>query len=130
MTERAETSPGADEFRILDAAVPPAFPAGPNKARVIAFALLIALLCAFAAALAAHQLDTSFHSVDDIRAFTSVPVLASIPRIVTTRDSYARFLRRVTFGTVAAGVLLALAGVSYRAAGGFDQVARLLMRMG
>ena len=34
----------------------------------------------------AETLDTSFHSVDELRGFTSVPVLSSSPRIVTEAD--------------------------------------------
>ena len=74
-----------------------------------------ALGLAFAAALGlsvgavalTEHVDTSFHAVDDVAAFTSVPVLASIPRIVTAADrrrQRARFCMATL--TVVVGLLV------------------------
>ena len=39
---------------------------------------------------AVERLDTAFHSVDDLRRFAAIPVLVSIPRIVTRTDTRRR----------------------------------------
>jgi len=63
------------------------------------------LVMAAAAAGLADRLDTSFHSADEVRSFTRVPVVASIPLIVTAGDRRAS-RRRIWLA--AASVLLAL----------------------
>jgi hypothetical protein len=56
--------------------------------------------------------------VDELRGFTRVPVLTTIPRILTAADAGARRRRLVlTAGAVAAGVALVAAGGYYLAHG-------------
>jgi polysaccharide chain length determinant protein (PEP-CTERM system associated) len=103
-----ESAPGGDtgpRFRILDEAVVPGGPAAPNRQLLLMLALLGALAAAGAAAMLAERLDTSFKTADDIRAFTGVPVLTSIPRMDTAGDVKTRRLR---FLATAVSVLLAI----------------------
>ena len=85
--------PDASPFRILEAALPPTYAAGPNRMMLLLASLVGALALAAAAAAAAELLDTSFHSTDDIRSFTRVPIVGTIPRIVTPRDRRFRHRR-------------------------------------
>jgi len=88
----------------------------------------MAVGCAVVAVFLAEILDTSFHSVDDLRAFSSVPVLVSIPRIVTEGDSRRR---RVRFRLATAGALVMLvvvAGVSFYVGHGNENLVRILAR--
>lgn len=90
----AETMERQEEkqFRILDPAISQKAPAGPNRLRLMLMGFMLSLGLAAGAVALAEQLDTSFHSVDHLRAFTRVPVLVSIPRIVTKVDiKQARF---------------------------------------
>jgi protein tyrosine kinase modulator len=109
----AEGSAGEPRFRILDAAVVPANPAAPNRLLLLGFALAAALGLAAGAAMLAEHLDTSFHAVDDVAAFVSVPVLVSIPRIVTARD-LRRQRTRFCVATVMALLGLALVAQTSR----------------
>jgi hypothetical protein len=65
-------------------------------------------------ALLAETRDTSFHTVDDLRGFTSVPVLVSIPPIVTGRELVRR-RARLALGALATalGVVVIVATMSY-----------------
>ena len=126
---RAETMDNGEEFRILDAAVVPTQPVGPNQMHLVGLAALLALLVAFGTAVIADRLDTSFHGVDDLRAFTRVPVLTSIPPIRTTRDNWSS---RGKFGAVAAVSVVVLAGVAFQAfllGHHSEEIARLLLRV-
>ena len=90
--------------------------------------LVLSLGLAGGALLLAEMLDTSFHSVDELRRFTTVPVLVSIPRIVTEGD---RRRRRERFRLAAAGAMLGLvliAGVSYFIGHGNEQLVQMLSR--
>ncbi len=118
LEESTETGNGRPRFRILDAAVVPIGAAAPNRPLLLLFALLASLGTAAAAAILAERLDTSFKNADDVRAFTAVPLLASIPRMVTESDVRSRRLR---FLMAAVSVLVAigvLVGASHHVARG------------
>jgi hypothetical protein len=78
----------------------------------------------------AEHLDTSFHALDDLRSFTKVPVVASIPRIVRAADT-ARHVRQRRLATVSVALGLALVmAASYHLAHGNDELVRVLSRGG
>jgi uncharacterized protein involved in exopolysaccharide biosynthesis len=128
LAESIETGHQGENFRILDAAVPPEGPSAPNRLRLVLMGLLLALAAMAAAVVAAEQMDTSFHSVDELREFTSVPVLASIPQIgAAPRRGWAR----ATLSTASAVAAVALvATLSAYLAHGNDTLVRLLQRAG
>jgi len=97
--------PASSPFRILDPAIVPVDPVAPNRLVLLFLALMGSLALGAAAAFVAEKLDTSLHSADDLRSFTVVPVVASIPLIVTDRDRRARRRRAVL---VAASLLAGL----------------------
>jgi polysaccharide chain length determinant protein (PEP-CTERM system associated) len=105
LEEGAQAGDAGPRFRILDAAVVPPGPAAPNRLLLLLFAVLAALGAAGAAVSLAERLDTSFKSADEIRDFTPVPVLASIPRMVTEAEIRSRRLR---FLATAVSLLLAM----------------------
>jgi hypothetical protein len=84
---------------------------------------------AIAVVLAAEQLDTSFHSLDELRAFSKAPVLVSIPRIVTPKDSRRRWWRMRLAATAAVVGLVMVAGVGYLAAHGNEDLVLLLAKV-
>ncbi len=90
----------ASRLKLLDPAVPPLRDAGPPRVRLILFAALAAFAAAVAAAALAERLDRSFRSIDDLRAFTRVPVLATVPALLTASD---RRRKRLFLGLSLAG---------------------------
>jgi succinoglycan biosynthesis transport protein ExoP len=126
--EQVETSGQAERFTILEAAIPPEGPSAPNRPRLLIMGLLLALAAAGAMVVAAEQFDTSFHSIDELREFTAVPVLASIPEIgKAPRRGYAR----LAFGTVSAIAAIVLVGtLSAYIANGNETIVRMLQRAG
>jgi uncharacterized protein involved in exopolysaccharide biosynthesis len=104
----------ASRLKLLDPAVPPLRDAGPPRLRLILFAAFAAFSAAIAAGALAERLDRSFRSLDDLRAFTRVPVLATVPALTTIGDRRRKhlFLGLSLAGTAAGVTLLALG--SYR----------------
>ncbi|TLZ79017.1 MAG: hypothetical protein E6K11_07535 [Methanobacteriota archaeon] len=90
-----------EQFSILDPAVPSSEPVGPHRLLLMAMGLFLSAVAAIGTAYAAEWMDTSFHSIDDMRAFTSVPVLVSIPPILTETDLRRRG-RRFRWSVLAA----------------------------
>jgi succinoglycan biosynthesis transport protein ExoP len=71
-------SPGL--FRMVQDAVAPSRPAGPDRGKLLLVALCAAIGAGLLAAAAAEYFDTSLRGPQDASAF-GVPVLAAIPRI-------------------------------------------------
>jgi len=102
-----------EHFRIIDAAGLPDRPAGPNRFRIVLVALVLALGISGIAVVIAEHTDTSYRSAEEVRTFEGVPVLSTIPKIVTERDRRRRLrLRRLGTAAVAVG-LLAVIGSSF-----------------
>lgn len=84
--ESLEQSQRGERFRVLDNALPPKYPSGPNRLVLKLLAFLLSLAGAAVVVMIAERLDSSFHSVESLRSFTRVPVVASIRRIETASD--------------------------------------------
>lgn len=128
MAESMEQRQQGEQFRVLDPAVPQPRPAAPNRTRLLAMTLILSLGLAVGVIVFAEQIDTSFHKVDDLRAFSNVPVLVSIPRIVTATDLRRQRWRMRLVATGAFIALVMVVGLSYFVASGNEQLIFLLTR--
>ncbi len=128
LAKSIETDRQGERFRVLESAIPPEGPSAPNRMRLIIMGVLLAFAAAVAAALAAEQFDTSFHSVDELREFTAVPVLVAIPPIGAAP---VRQRVRMVFATASALAAIALiATFSAYMASGNEQLVRIIGRAG
>ncbi|PYS97338.1 MAG: hypothetical protein DMF50_01150 [Acidobacteria bacterium] len=113
IAESLEKDRKGEQFRILDEAIVPEEPAAPNRVRLAFMGLVLSIVLAVGAVALAEQIDTSFHSIEDLRGFSSIPVLISIPPILTNAD-IRRARRRVWIGVVPAALALAaIVAVAY-----------------
>ena len=128
LAESLERGKNTEQFRILDPAIPPLYAAAPNRLWLMVLGLLAAIAMAIGAIVAAEKLDTTFHSADEVQAFTSLPMLARIRLIPTAARSRRKRVQIAVF-TAAAIILVSLfvAG-SYYVAGGNEQIVRLTAR--
>ena len=128
LAETLEQGANVEQFRILDVALPPRDVAAPNRMGLLILGLVFAAGLAVAAMVVMDRLDTALHSVDELRRFVTVPVLVSIPRIVTRAETRRRRWRQA-FTTVSVMVCLALlvAGVRHVAQGN-EVIVRLMTR--
>lgn len=126
VSESMEVDKSGERFRIMEAAIPPADPSAPNRMRLMVMGFILALVAAFSVVLAVEQFDTSFHNVDELRHFTAVPVLASIPRIHPKPAT--RWLRTAAATGCLAAVLFLVVTLSAHVARDNEQLVRLLIR--
>jgi polysaccharide chain length determinant protein (PEP-CTERM system associated) len=130
LAESLEQGQNVEQFRILDPAIPPVRPAAPNRWWLLILGAFAATAAGFAAIVAAERLDTTFHTVDDLRAFAGVPTLASI-RWIATDGQHRRRRVRCAIGAIALVIALAaVAAGSYYVAGGNEQIVRMTAREG
>jgi polysaccharide chain length determinant protein (PEP-CTERM system associated) len=102
-----------EHFRIIEPASLPDRTAGPNRLRLLLIGLVLAVGAGGIAVVLAEHVDTSYRSVEEVRGSAPVPVLSTIPRIVTERDR-RRTLRQRRLSTAAVAVgLLAVIGSSF-----------------
>jgi polysaccharide chain length determinant protein (PEP-CTERM system associated) len=134
MAKREEAGIAADleavrkgeTFRVVEAASVPERPAGPNRWRLLLVGLVLAVGTGAIAVVLAEQVDTSYRTVDEVRASVPVPVLSTIPKITTERDR-ARLARHRRWATAAVAVgLLAVIGSSFAVARNNDALVSLL----
>jgi succinoglycan biosynthesis transport protein ExoP len=115
-----------DTFRIVESAVLPSKPVGPNRLRLVVMGLGLALGLSGLAVMLAEQFDTSYHGPDEVRASLAVPVLSTIPTIVTDSD-WTILARRRRYATFAlAGSLVAVVVVTFGVARSNDFLATML----
>jgi polysaccharide chain length determinant protein (PEP-CTERM system associated) len=116
MAAELEQRQKSEQFRVIEPARWPESPTGPNRLRLLLVGLVLALGAAGAAVVIAEQVDTSFRRADEVRAAVALPVLSTIPRIVTEDDRRrARRQHRMAVAAVAVG-LLAVIGTTFAVA--------------
>jgi polysaccharide chain length determinant protein (PEP-CTERM system associated) len=128
LAESMEQRQKGEQFRVLDAAVANAIPAAPNRLRLFLLTLTSAIALAVGLVLAVERHDTSFHDIDELRAFSTVPVLSSIPKIVTRTDLRRNWWRMRLGGAAVLGGLILIVGITYVAASWNDRLVSLLAR--
>jgi polysaccharide chain length determinant protein (PEP-CTERM system associated) len=128
LAESMEQRQKGEQFRVLDPAIPSETPAAPNRQRLLVMSLGLAIALTAGVVLLAEMLDTSFHSVGELRAFTIVPVLASIPRIRTDADGRRQRWRFRLAAVTVVLALVVLAGGVYLGARGNERLAQMFVR--
>ena len=130
LAESMEQRQKGEQFRVLDTAIPRLEPAAPNRVQLLVIAVLGSLGLAVGAVMLAERIDTSFHTVDELRTFSTLPVLASIPLIITPSDSRRRHWHIRLAASAACIALALIVGAAYFAAHGNERLVSLLVRSG
>ncbi|UCG56511.1 MAG: polysaccharide biosynthesis tyrosine autokinase, partial [Phycisphaerales bacterium] len=81
---------GALNISILEVARPATSPSEPQKARIMAIALVLGLMLGGALALARDWLDQRLRSADEVSAILGVPVLGIVPSMAKRQTIVAR----------------------------------------
>jgi polysaccharide chain length determinant protein (PEP-CTERM system associated) len=111
ITSNLERGRQGEQFRVIDPARQPDRPAGPNRLRLLMVGMVLALAAAAAAVIVAEQIDTSYRRADEVRDTAGVPVLSTIPRIVTDADrTAARRQRGLAVAATAVALVLVVGG--------------------
>jgi polysaccharide chain length determinant protein (PEP-CTERM system associated) len=113
LAEQLEQRQKGEQFRLLEPALPAVRPKEPDRRKLILLGLCGAIGLAAGTIILAEHLHPSFHTVDELSAFSSVPVLVSLPCIVTRADLLRR---RWRFGLGVLSTTLSLGlivGASY-----------------
>jgi polysaccharide chain length determinant protein (PEP-CTERM system associated) len=102
-----------EQFKILDPARMPEKPASPDRPRLYAIAILLALVIGLGLAAAAEYFDKTLRSEADVRAALNLMVLATVPNMRNAGRAAGRFRRRLAYGAGAVSVIGACAAVAW-----------------
>jgi uncharacterized protein involved in exopolysaccharide biosynthesis len=75
---------------VLDPAVPRPQAVAPSMRKIAAVGIAAALAIAAGLVLLVERMDNSFHTVEDLRVFTRVPVLATVPQLASSNERRKR----------------------------------------
>lgn len=113
------------QFQVLEPAIAPDFPFAPNRMQLLIGVFVLATGLAAVLVFVIEQANTSFYSLNELRSFTRVPVIASISAVQTMGD---RWRSGSLFFIISAGFfagLVLLVAASYR----YGQTAEQLVWM-
>lgn len=103
-----------EQFRILDPARLPEKPFSPNRVRLNLFGILIGLGVGAGLAALLEARDQSLRSDDDVMAAVSLPVLATIPFVMTADERRRRCVVVTSAAGMAAALLLIAAAAVWK----------------
>ncbi|MGE5304032.1 MAG: XrtA system polysaccharide chain length determinant [Alphaproteobacteria bacterium] len=83
LSENMEKKQKGEQFQILDPANYPLKPVRPNRPLIILFGLIAGLAGGVGIAFVWDTLDTSFKRSDEFAGYVNIPLLATIPALVT-----------------------------------------------
>ncbi len=94
ISESLENRQQAERFTIIDPAQLPEEPYKPNRMAILFIGLILGIGAGAGAGFFSEYMDQSFSSVEDLRTFSELPVLAVIPKVVTSDEVKSRKKRR------------------------------------
>ena len=86
LAENLERTQKGEQFRILDQANLPEEPSKPKIQKILGLGFMLALGCGFGLAFFLEYLDQTFWSRKEVETVLQLPVLVSVPTIITERE--------------------------------------------
>jgi uncharacterized protein involved in exopolysaccharide biosynthesis len=83
LSQNMEKEQKGERFRLVDAAYLPENPVGPHRLVILVFGLFAGLAGGVGLAFLQENMDTSFKRVDDLEGYVSLPLLATLPAVIT-----------------------------------------------
>lgn len=106
-----ETKAQKVQFRVIDPPKLPVKPSGPNRPLLFGVVLFFGTAVGLAFAFLLSQINTTFSTVQRLRATFTLPVLGRISAIVTPRERRERFRELAGFAFVCLGLIVAYGGL-------------------
>jgi uncharacterized protein involved in exopolysaccharide biosynthesis len=109
LSENVEKQQKGEQFEIVEPANFPVKPVRPNRLMIVLAGLVGGVVGGIGLAVLLETLDTSFKTSDEINAFVNIPLLATIPAVLTRGSVLEQrraegLLVLASIGTLAVGV--------------------------
>jgi polysaccharide chain length determinant protein (PEP-CTERM system associated) len=106
LSENLEKKQKGEQFQVIDPANLPLSPFKPNRPFILFGGLVAGIIGGLAAAFLRDLLDRSFQNSDDLAGFIDLPILATIPTIITRGAVLDRRRSQGLLGISTLGMLL------------------------
>lgn len=106
-----ETKAQKVQFRIIDPPKLPVAPSGPNRPLMFGVVLLAGVGAGVAFAFLLSQVNTTFSSIQRLRATFTLPVLGRISAIISSREKRQNMRELIGFSLVGVFLLMACVGL-------------------
>jgi len=113
LSENLEIAQQGEQFTILDHAKLPDKPYKPKTRKVLLFGFFAALAGGLGLALLAEHLDRSFFMTKDVEKALQLPVLVSVPVILTDQDRERILVRRAVSAAALVSMMSVLIAALY-----------------
>lgn len=112
VSKEIELTNKGETFRIVDPAIPPLSPVKPNRVKMILLGIFLGIGAGIGIVLLLDYFDHSLKDEETIEENLKIPVLATIPKIITEEEEAAmkRFDRKIYIAT---GAYLILIGIVF-----------------
>jgi polysaccharide chain length determinant protein (PEP-CTERM system associated) len=94
IAENLEKRQKSEQFRVLDEARIPTRPWKPKRKMMLLAGMAFGLAMGGGAVFVAAYFDHTFHDPDDLEQYTALPVLATVPFLMTTAEQRRQRLQR------------------------------------
>jgi capsular polysaccharide biosynthesis protein len=114
MSEQLEQQQKGEQFRLIEPARVPIKPETPDRPKTLMMGLALGLALGCGAVFLAEQRDHTFYDPEELHHFTTLPVLATIPQLLTTKTRRQRRRKKALVGMACVLILVAsVVGVHY-----------------
>ncbi|MBI4528316.1 MAG: hypothetical protein HY695_31360 [Deltaproteobacteria bacterium] len=107
LSENMEKKQKGEQFQVLDPANFPQRPVRPNRPLLLVMGLVGGLGAGFALAILLETLDTSFKRSEEVDNYVNIPVIATLPAVLT-RGTILEYRRAQGLLILASGGILAI----------------------
>lgn len=103
------------QYQVLEPAIQPDFPFAPNRPQLLIGLLMLAGAFSAILVFVIEQMNSAFYSLSELRSFTRLPILGSIPAVRTASDQWrsGSLFLLISAGFFSALVVMVLASYRY-----------------
>ena len=128
LADSLEQGQQGERFRLIEPATHPRTPIGPKRGFLLVLTSILGLGLAAVVVMAGELSDTSFHRIEALKIFTDLPILGTVPWLVTEQEQKYHRYRSYAGVTALIVGLLVLASLSHRLGIGNEQIVRIFLR--
>ena len=121
-----DQSQQGEQFSVMEPAFYPRDPAGPRRRLLSVGAIVLSLGAGLLIVLFRELVNPAFHKIEELRAFTTVEILGSVPKIATEAEWARQRVRTYVGGAVLLTLTCGLGILSHTLGKDSAQVAKVL----
>ena len=108
LASNMERKQKGEQFKILDTARIPQKPYKPNRKKILLFGMILGLGLGGGLAYLLEYMDHSFRDIKELEVFTKLPVIASIPMILTKEEIKRKEIKKKIAYASSLGIIVML----------------------